>query len=54
MPIQQGGISIVYDGDGNRVQKVAGGVTTKYLVDPQSLTGYAQVVQESLRRMAPG
>jgi RHS repeat-associated protein len=45
--IQQGGISIVYDGDGNRVQKTAAGVTTKYLVDTQNPTGYAQVVYET-------
>jgi RHS repeat-associated protein len=42
-----GGITMVYDGDGNRVQKTVAGVTTKYLVDPQSPTGYAQVVQEN-------
>ena len=34
--IQQAGISIVYDGDGNRVSKTVGGVTTTYLVDTQS------------------
>jgi RHS repeat-associated protein len=45
--VQQGGISIVYDGDGNRVSKTAGGVTTKYLVDTQNPTGYAQVVYET-------
>jgi hypothetical protein len=26
--IQQGGATFVYDGDGNRVEKIAGGVTT--------------------------
>jgi RHS repeat-associated protein len=47
--IQAGsGISIVYDGDGNRVSKTVAGVTTKYLVDPVNPTGYAQVVQESM------
>ena len=40
------GITIVYDGDGNRVSKTVGGVTTKYLVDTNNLTGYAQVVEE--------
>jgi RHS repeat-associated protein len=46
--IQAGaGITMVYDGDGNRVQKTVAGVTTKYLVDPQSPTGYAQVVYET-------
>jgi RHS repeat-associated protein len=41
------GITMVYDGDGNRVSKTVAGVTTKYLVDPQSPTGYAQVVYET-------
>lgn len=45
--IQQGGVSVLYDGDGNRVQKTAAGVTTKYLVDTQNPTGYAQVVYET-------
>jgi RHS repeat-associated protein len=40
------GVTIVYDGDGNRVSKTAGGVTTNYLVDTNNLTGYAQVVEE--------
>jgi RHS repeat-associated protein len=39
-------VSIVYDGDGNRVAKTAGGVTTQYLVDDRNLTGYAQVLEE--------
>jgi RHS repeat-associated protein len=39
-------IAIVYDGDGNRVSKTLGGVTTKYLVDTNNPTGYAQVVEE--------
>jgi RHS repeat-associated protein len=39
-------IRIVYDGDGNRVSKTVGGVTTKFLVDTNNLTGYAQVVEE--------
>jgi RHS repeat-associated protein len=41
-----GAVSIVYDGDGNRVSKTVGGNTTKYLVDDRNLTGYAQVVEE--------
>lgn len=41
-----GAITIVYDGDGNRVAKTVGGVTTKYLVDDLNPTGYAQVVEE--------
>jgi YD repeat-containing protein len=40
------GITIIYDGDGNRVSKTIGGLTTKYLVDTNNLTGYAQVVEE--------
>jgi hypothetical protein len=40
------GISIVYDGDGNRVSKTVAGVTTKFLVDEANATGYAQVVDE--------
>ncbi len=38
--------NIVYDGDGHRVKKVAGGVTTLYLVDTRNPSGYAQVVEE--------
>ena len=43
-----GQVQFVYDGDGNRVQKTVGGVTTYYLVDDQNPTGYAQVVEEFL------
>ena len=39
-------MTIVYDGDGNRVSKTAAGVTTNYLVDDRNLTGYAQVLEE--------
>src|SRR5579859_4894322 len=59
--IQKAGVSIVYDGRGsgvvltnpelkisNRVQKTVAGVTTKYLVDTQNPTGYAQVVFETI------
>ena len=46
--IQAGaGITMVYDGDGNRVSKTVAGVTTKYLVDTQNPTGYAQVIYET-------
>jgi RHS repeat-associated protein len=41
-----GGITYVYDGDGNRVAKTIGGVTTNYLVDTLNPTGYAQVLDE--------
>jgi RHS repeat-associated protein len=40
------GVTVVYDGDGNRVSKTVGGVPTKYLVDTNNLTGHAQVVEE--------
>jgi RHS repeat-associated protein len=39
-------ISIVYDGDGNRVSEAAGGTTTAYLVDTLNPTGYSQVLDE--------
>jgi RHS repeat-associated protein len=41
-----GTVSIVYDGDGNRIAKTVGGATTQYLVDDRNLTGYAQVLEE--------
>ena len=44
--VQHGGMTFVYDGDGNRVAKTAGGVTTSYLVDTLNPTGYAQVLDE--------
>ncbi len=42
----RGAVTIVYDGDGNRVSETVGGVTTKYLVDLLNPTGYSQVVDE--------
>jgi RHS repeat-associated protein len=44
--VNGGAVRFVYDGDGSRVAKIAGGVTTQYLVDTHNLTGYAQVVEE--------
>jgi RHS repeat-associated protein len=44
--MQHGYITYVYDGDGNRVGKTIGGVTTNYLVDSLNPTGYAQVLDE--------
>ena len=44
--VQAGGVRLVYDGDGNRVTETVAGVTTKYLVADQNLTGYAQVMDE--------
>lgn len=39
-------ISIVHDGDGNRVSKTVGEETTKYLVDDNNPTGFSQVAEE--------
>jgi len=39
-------VTVVYDGDGNRVAKTTGGVTVKYLVDDLNPTGYLQVMDE--------
>jgi RHS repeat-associated protein len=44
--VNSGQILLGYDGDGNRVSKKVGGVTTYYLVDDRNPTGYAQVVEE--------
>jgi RHS repeat-associated protein len=44
--LQQGGITYVYDGDGNRVYKTVAGVTTASLIDDLTPTGYPQVVRE--------
>ena len=44
--LTHGAVSMVYDGDGNRVSETAGGVTTKYLIDSLNPTGYAQVLDE--------
>jgi RHS repeat-associated protein len=41
-----GGVTFVYNGDGIRVAKTAGGVTTGFLVDDRNPTGYAQVLEE--------
>ncbi len=46
--LMRGAVSIVYDGDGNRVSETAGGVTTKYLVDTLNPTGYSQLVDETV------
>ena len=39
-------VTLLYDGDGNRVAKTVGAATTQYLVDDLNPTGYAQVVEE--------
>jgi RHS repeat-associated protein len=41
-----GSVTMVYDGDGNRVAKSSGGVTTQYLVDDLNPTGLQQVAEE--------
>jgi RHS repeat-associated protein len=41
-----GQVIIFYNADGNRVKKVAGGVTTLYLVATVNPSGYPQVVEE--------
>ena len=41
-----GQVTMIYDGDGNRVAKTVGGVTTQYLVDDLNPTGYSQVIEE--------
>jgi RHS repeat-associated protein/uncharacterized repeat protein (TIGR01451 family) len=41
-----GEVSLVYDGDGERVAKTSGGRTERFLVDDLSPTGYPQVVEE--------
>jgi RHS repeat-associated protein len=45
---QHGAVSIVYDGDGNRVAESANGITTQYLVDDLNPTGRPQVLDELL------
>jgi len=44
--MNKGTVTLVYDGDGNRVAKTVGAATTQYLVDDLNPTGYAQVVEE--------
>jgi len=46
MSMNGGTVKLIYDGDGNRVAKIANGVITQYLVDDLNPTGYAQVVEE--------
>jgi len=44
--INSDAVTMVYDGDGNRIAKTVSGVTTHYLVDDLNPTGYAQVFEE--------
>jgi hypothetical protein len=49
-----GAVTALYDGEGNRVAKSAGGVVTRYRVDDLSPTGYPQVVEETVNALAGG
>jgi len=44
--MNNGAVRLIYDGDGNRVAKIVGGITTQYLVDDLNPTGLPQVVEE--------
>jgi RHS repeat-associated protein len=44
--MNSGAVLITYNGDGARVKKTVGGVTTYYLVDNQNPSGNAQVLEE--------
>jgi hypothetical protein len=46
MSMNSGAVTLVYDGDGNRVAKTVNSVTTTYLVDDLNPTGYPQVMDE--------
>jgi len=44
--MNNGAVTLTYDGDGNRVMRISAGTATQYLVDDRNPTGYAQVVDE--------
>jgi RHS repeat-associated protein len=44
--LTHGGVTLAYDGDGNRVSETIGGTTTKFLVDDRNPTGLPQVLDE--------
>jgi RHS repeat-associated protein/uncharacterized repeat protein (TIGR01451 family) len=44
--VSAGGVTIVYDGEGNRVSETVAGVTTNYLVADLNTTGFSQVMEE--------
>ena len=44
--MNNGAVTLQYDGDGNRVAKIIGGTTARYLVDDLNPTRYAQVIEE--------
>jgi RHS repeat-associated protein len=41
-----GAVTVLYNGDGDRVAKTAGGITTQYLVDELNPSGRVQVLEE--------
>jgi RHS repeat-associated protein len=43
-----GQVTVIYDGDGNRVSKTVSGITTLFLVDDRNPSGYAQVLEEHI------
>jgi RHS repeat-associated protein len=51
--VRRGNVTIVYDGDGNRVSETVGGATVSYLVAEVNPTGYPQVVQERQNQFGP-
>jgi|SRR6267154_1526166 len=44
--LAHGAVTLLYDGDGNRVSETIGGTTTKFLVDDHNPTGLQQVLDE--------
>lgn len=46
--LTHGAVTLVYDGDGNRVSETVGGTTTKYLVGSLNPTGLPQVLDEKV------
>ena len=44
--LTHGSMTLVYDGDGNRISETNGGTTTKFLVDDHNPTGLSQVIDE--------
>lgn len=46
--LTHGAVSMVYDGDGNRVSETVGGTTTKFLVDSLNPTKLPQVMDETV------
>ncbi|HET6844863.1 MAG TPA: RHS repeat-associated core domain-containing protein [Candidatus Angelobacter sp.] len=51
--VRRGNVSIVYDGDVNRVSETVGGATVSYTVADVNPTGYPQVVQERQNQFGP-